>query len=332
MITISTFLLTYLIMLEFPTSSWIQATGASSSPNSNYNDQSELPLTGNDNSTDNLNLNGSNPGELQIRYTGIIRSDITPEVAQALGLNQTYPGLIITEVLPDSPAERAGLRGANQVRAIQGEIVRLGGDIIIEVDGNRSAVVDRQAFIDYLQNEKRFGENITLTLLRDGSTRQANLTITPMPDYFWYINPDEGLRISYPSDWDISETRGRGDIVQFSSPEDDPDSEEAAATVLIKAIPSEGATIDELALREEEGTPDTRPLGVNSIELSGQQAYETIYFDYGQNNTMKVKSVFTITGDQIYIISFEADPSRYDDYLPMFEEMIKTFRFDTETE
>ena len=46
----------------------------------------------------------------------------------------------------------------------------------------------------------------------------------------------------------------------------------------------------------------------------------------------KPKVQFSLMDDQIYTINFIADPSRYDDYLPMVEEMIKSFRFDRKAE
>ena len=129
MIALSFFVVCYFAISNFPMVSLIQITNASSSQKENYSNRSDLPSSSNNSLSDNFNR--TNAGELQSRYTGIIRSDISPEVARALGLNETYPGLIVTEVIPNSPAEKAGLRGANQVRAVEGEIVRLGGDIIV---------------------------------------------------------------------------------------------------------------------------------------------------------------------------------------------------------
>jgi hypothetical protein len=330
LITISLAVVGCLAIFDFPSSSLIDASYEPSQNNSNTSSSEPMPV-GDNSSSDNFSK--TNAGELQIRYTGIIRSDIRPEVARALGLNETYPGLIITEVLPDSPAEKAGLRGANQVRAIEGEIVRLGGDIIVAVDGNRSAVEDRQSFIEYLQSEKTFGDNITFTILRDGNIKRANLTITPIPDFFSYVNDDEGIRMKYPSDWDVSDSGlGRGDIIRFFSPEDNADTGEPVASVSVKVIPSEGATLEEFALRERDPGPDLRNLDVKARDLSGQQAYESIFFDYGANATTKGKSVFAVRDDQVYVINFVSEPSRYDDYLPMVEEMMKSFRFDENAE
>ena len=70
-----------------------------------------------------------------------------------------------------------------------------------------------------------------------------------------------------------------------------------------------------------------RMLDLEGTELSGLQAYESIFYKYGANRTLKVKSAFTIDDDQLYRINYAADTSKYDDYLPMFEEMLKSFQF-----
>ena len=85
-------------------------------------------------------------------------------------------------------------------RAVGGEIVRLGGDIIVAVDGNSSVAKDDIAFVNYLQNEKQVGENISLTFLRDGIVNETDLTLSSLPDFFRYIDDDEGIRMEYPSD------------------------------------------------------------------------------------------------------------------------------------
>ena len=338
-LTVSFFISVCFILLSALHTSTIQTLDASSVQNAtNSTNSTNSTISGSLSSFAATNISESSSktdaGKLQIRYTGLIRDAISPEVARALGLNETYPGLIVTDVIPGSPAEKAGIRGANVVKSVEGEIVRLGGDIIVAADGNSSAVEDREAFLDYLRNEKSIGDNLTLTIIRDGNIKRTNLTITTMPDYFWYINPDEALRIKYPSDWEVSDRNlAEGDIIRFLSPELNPGNNEATASVSLKVIPSNGRTLEEFALSESEPKPGIRNLAVNPIKLFNQQAYETIFYNHAVNSTQKVKSIFTASGDQIYIISFIAsDPSRYDDYLPMFEEMVKSFRFDRSAE
>jgi hypothetical protein len=312
------------------TSPVVQELNASSFINSTTNatslSTSDVPLE--DSQSDSKNANASMAGMLQVRYTGLIRSDIDPEVAKALGLNDTSPGVMVTGVIPGSPAEKAEIRGADTKRAVDGEIVRLGGDIIVGVDGNGSVTSEDESFVDYLQNEKFVGDNITLNILRDGKINEIDLTLTALPDFFWYIDTDEGIKIKYPSDWTVSDRNlKRNDIIKFFSPEFDSGSETATAAVFLKISPSSGISLDELAARENEGTQNTRVLEDRGTDLAGLQAYEIIYYEYDPDRTLKVKSIFTIEDDDIYRINYAADVSTFDDYLPMVEEMIQSFQF-----
>ena len=96
------------IILTFPTVSLAQTSDASTVKKNNYAANPDLPSSSNNSSLSSSS--GIKAGELQIRYTGLIRSDISPEVATALGLNDTNPGILVTEVIPNSPAEKAGIK------------------------------------------------------------------------------------------------------------------------------------------------------------------------------------------------------------------------------
>lgn len=296
--------------------------------NSSLSNVTDPTLNSTLNVTQADSLYDARAGLLQVKYTGLIRSDISPDVALELGLNDTYPGVMVTEVIPGSPADEAGIRGADLTRAVDGEIVRLGGDIIVAIDGNTSVAKDDEAFIEYLQNEKLVGDNITLTFLRDGLVDETNLTLGPLPEFFWYIDDDEGIRIQYPSDWRVSDNNlGRNDVIKFFSPEENTELGVSVAAILVKVEPASGITLDEIAAQQMEGTPNTRMLDIGGTELSGLQAYESIFYEYGANRTLKVKSTFALNDDQIYRINYAADTSKYDDYLPMIDEILRSFEF-----
>lgn len=332
-IAISLFAIYYLFTSGVSTVSFIQGVDASTLPVNDSSSSSLITSTSLDlvsNVTQTDSLYGPGAGLLQVRYTGLIRSDISPDVAEQLGLNDTYRGVMVTEVIPGSPADQAGIRGANMTRELDGEIVRLGGDIIVAVDGNASVAKDGEAFIGYLQNEKLIGDNITLNLLRDGKMNNVEMTLGSLPDFFWYIDEDEGIRMQYPSDWRVSDTNlGRNDVIKFFSPEQNSEVGVATAGVLVKVAPAREITLDELAAQQMEGkgAPNARMLNIRGTELSGLQAYESIFYEFGANRTLKVKSTFTINDDQIYRINYAVDTSKYDDYLPMVDEMLRTFRF-----
>lgn len=88
-------------------------------------------------------------GEVKRGRLGITIQDVTPDLAQALDLD-TVTGAVVTQVEPDSAAEKAGIRA---------------GDVIVAVDGKR---VIGSATLRNLIGLTRVGEDVEVTLIRDG--------------------------------------------------------------------------------------------------------------------------------------------------------------------
>src|SRR3990172_1227145 len=100
-------------------------------------------------------------------WLGIAGTDVTPALAQELGLDQDS-GVYVTLVSGGSPASAAGVRGAfaSQNQAAASSAVRPGGDLILAVDGQAVTSIDELA--TYLDEQKRPGESVELSVLRDG--------------------------------------------------------------------------------------------------------------------------------------------------------------------
>jgi hypothetical protein len=269
-------------------------------------------------------------GTLKIPYTGLTRHSITPEISRAFGLNKTTYAMLVTEVSPGSPAQKAGIEGGNMTRSISGEIMKIGGDIILKVDGNATFVTNNEAFLNYLQNEKKVGDNITFTILRDGLIGDIQMALGAMPNFFWYDNPDEGIRIKHPSDWGVIERHlEKDDIVKFFSPERtvvNGNSTPPTAGVFVKIFPSNDVGLDTMASEAVQDTESTRNLEMSLLDLSGLPAYERVYYEYS-DRPLKVMSVFTIKDGQVYRINFASDPDKYDDYLSLAKEIMNSFEF-----
>ncbi len=113
-----------------------------------------------------------NGGQVQRAYLGISGGDITPSVAQALNL-PVQQGVLVEQVLSGGPADDAGVKGATGQATIGGQTVPIGGDIITKVDGKQITGMDE---VISAVNGKKPGDEITLTVWRDG--QQKNLTVT----------------------------------------------------------------------------------------------------------------------------------------------------------
>src|SRR5262245_3870860 len=72
-------------------------------------------------------------GYIDRPYLGILGHEVCPALAQALRL-PVKEGIMVVEVTPGSPAQRAGIRSGDRAVQVGNLIVRVGGDIITEVD------------------------------------------------------------------------------------------------------------------------------------------------------------------------------------------------------
>jgi S1-C subfamily serine protease len=108
-------------------------------------------------------------------WLGISGMAITPELVQNLNLTVSK-GVYVIGVMPDSPAQKAGLRegGSNE----QGEPTS-GGDVITAVDG--VAVSKVEDLISYL-NGKRPGDEVTLSVVRDGKQMTVKVILGEWPE------------------------------------------------------------------------------------------------------------------------------------------------------
>jgi S1-C subfamily serine protease len=111
-------------------------------------------------------------------WLGITAYEITPELARLLNL-PTERGLLIAQVQRGATADLAGVRGATQRVLVRGGYLLIGGDILIAVDDRPIATRDQLTI--YLENNKRVGQPVTLSIIRDGQplTLTAQLTARP---------------------------------------------------------------------------------------------------------------------------------------------------------
>jgi S1-C subfamily serine protease len=118
-------------------------------------------------------------GEVEHAFIGINGGGVTPAIAKALKL-PVDKGVLVNEVVEDSPAEKAGIEGGDTEATIEGAQVNLGGDIVTEVDGE--PIESMEEVIDKV-NAAKPGEKMELTLLRgDDEEKTVTVTLGVRPD------------------------------------------------------------------------------------------------------------------------------------------------------
>jgi S1-C subfamily serine protease len=111
-------------------------------------------------------------------WIGLSGTNVTPEIAHAIGLKENR-GFLIVDTTSGGPAEKAGLRGGNKTTNINGRQIALGGDVIEKIDNKAVRKIDD--ILIYLDSMKSVGDTVTLVVLRDGQMQKISLRLDPRP-------------------------------------------------------------------------------------------------------------------------------------------------------
>lgn len=119
-------------------------------------------------------------GTYHYPYLGIIADNrfTLAQLAYELDLPVTS-GVLVSDVEPNGPADQAGIRGGNQSVRVLGTTVRVGGDIIVAIDGH--PVQDFGDLIAYLVRETEVGQQVTVTVIRDGKKMDIPVRLGERP-------------------------------------------------------------------------------------------------------------------------------------------------------
>ncbi len=113
-------------------------------------------------------------------WLGIAGVDITPAVAKEASID-AQKGVYVTLVSAGGPASKAGLKGAftSQNQATSSSTVRPGGDAILAVDGKDVSTLEQLA--GYLDENKKPGDNVELTVARNGNQMSVQVQLAEWP-------------------------------------------------------------------------------------------------------------------------------------------------------
>ncbi len=111
-------------------------------------------------------------------WVGIQGMDMTADVAEAMNLPEAK-GFRVLSVLPNSPAERAGLRGSDRAANIGGQSVPVGGDVIVGIDNVTTRNLND--LLLYTGRNKSPGDTVTLKIIREGKEMSVNVVLGVRP-------------------------------------------------------------------------------------------------------------------------------------------------------
>jgi serine protease Do len=121
-------------------------------------------------------------GKVVRGWLGIMIQDITPELAESFGLKETK-GVVVADVMSDSPAEKDGLKRGDIVEKLNGKQIESAGQL------SRSVAAMKP------------DSQVTIDLIRDGKPLTVKVTIGAMPEE---VGEKKGAAPKTESAWGIT--------------------------------------------------------------------------------------------------------------------------------
>jgi S1-C subfamily serine protease len=116
-------------------------------------------------------------GEVDQAFLGLTGADITAEAAEVLDL-PVSEGALVQEVVPNGPADEAGIEAGSAEANIGPAPLRIGGDIIVEAAGEP---VDSMEDVIAAVEDREPGDSLELTVLRDGDEETVTIELADRP-------------------------------------------------------------------------------------------------------------------------------------------------------
>jgi S1-C subfamily serine protease len=89
-------------------------------------------------------------------------------------------GALVLEAIAGAAADRAGLRGGEQLVRVGRQILPVGGDVIIAVNGQ--PIDDSRELTMYLETETRVGDAVDLSIIRNGREQVISVELDERPE------------------------------------------------------------------------------------------------------------------------------------------------------
>ncbi|MEP0826879.1 MAG: PDZ domain-containing protein, partial [Nitrososphaera sp.] len=111
-------------------------------------------------------------GKYDHPWLGITGTNLTPDLAEKKGLPRDFKGVAIASVVSGGPAEKAGIIGGS------GNDL-LAGDVVTAINGHTVKRIEDIIF--YIEEQTLVGDKVTITVHRDGQSRELSATLEARP-------------------------------------------------------------------------------------------------------------------------------------------------------
>jgi len=117
-------------------------------------------------------------GRVRRPTLNIVTLPISPDLADQMGLPADY-GILIERTLPGGAAERAGLHGGSQTAYLGNTPIKLGGDLIVAIDGQQ---ITSPQDLDNVLTSHHTGDKVVVTVYRGRKRLDIPVTLGDAKD------------------------------------------------------------------------------------------------------------------------------------------------------
>ena len=113
-------------------------------------------------------------------YLGLVLGTLTSDLARDAGIPVNL-GAYVNTITQNGPADKAGIHGSTTDRYLKKHL----GDVIMAVDGHN--ITKRDDLLNYIGQNKIAGNNVTLTVYRNGHAMDLKATLTARPSLIPFL-------------------------------------------------------------------------------------------------------------------------------------------------
>jgi S1-C subfamily serine protease len=122
-------------------------------------------------------------------YLGLVFGTLTSDLAQDNSIPLNLKGVYVDRITQNGPADKAGIHGSTTDQYLKKHL----GDVIMAVDGHN--ITKRDDLLNYIGQNKIAGNDITLTVYRNGHAIDLKATLAARPSLLPFLT----TRLAPPS-------------------------------------------------------------------------------------------------------------------------------------
>jgi eukaryotic-like serine/threonine-protein kinase len=155
--------------------------------------------------------------------------------------------------------------------------------------------------------------------------------LIPKPDkLLTYQNPNYGITLKYPAQWEIKQDPILGEVARFVSPKENPsDQFQESLSITVEPLETPNMSLEKYTEAtvnsiSKELTKDI--ISPISIKLENQEAKQVIYTQKEGDIKIKTLQIWTIKNNRVYVITFKAEFTKYSEFEKTAKTMIESLK------